>query len=74
MRVTINVPDELYDEARAVSEAHRVPVEEIFVSAFADQLAAWQRLRERCVRGDRSKFLIVLEKVPDIEAEEFDRS
>lgn len=73
MSVSINVPDELYQHARSIAEAHHVPVEEVFVSAFTDQFAAWQRLRERGVRGDRDKFQSVLDKVPDIEAEEFDR-
>jgi hypothetical protein len=73
MSVSINIPEELYDQARSIAEAQRVPVEEVFASAFADQFAAWQRLRERAARGDRERFLAVLEKVPDIEPDERDR-
>ncbi len=50
-----------------------MPVEDVLVSAVADHCAAWQRLLERVRRADRDKFLNVLEKVPDIEADEFDR-
>lgn len=73
MSVSINIPQELYDQARSIAEAHHVPVEQVFASAFADQFAAWQRLRERAARGDRRKFLAVLDNVPDVEPEEFDR-
>lgn len=73
MSVSINIPEELYDQARTIAEAHHVPVEQVFASAFADQFAAWQRLQERAARGDRQKFLTVLDKVPDVEPEEYDR-
>jgi predicted transcriptional regulator len=73
LSVSINVSQELYDQARTIAEAHHVPVEQVFASAFADQFAAWQRLQERAARGDRQKFLAVLESVPDIEPEEYDR-
>ena len=73
MSVSINIPQELYDQARSIAEARHVPVEQVFASAFADQFAAWQRLQERAARGDRKKFLAVLDNVPDIEPEEYDR-
>ena len=72
MSVSINIPEELYDQARVIAEAHHVPVEEIFASAFADQFAAWHRLHERAARGSRDHFLAVLDKVPDIKPEEYD--
>jgi hypothetical protein len=48
-------------------------VEEVVASALADHFATWRRLRKRASRGDRHKFLAVLEKVKDIEPEEYDR-
>jgi len=73
MSVSIKVPEELYRQGAVIAEAHHVPVEEVFASAFAEYVAAWQRLRERAARGDRDKFLTVLDKVPDVEPEEYDR-
>lgn len=73
MSVSINIPEELYDQARNIAEARHIPVEKVFESAFADQFATWQRLRERAKRGDRQKFLAVLDEVPDVEPEEYDR-
>ncbi len=72
VRVTINVPDELYQEARSIAEAERVSVDEVVASALACHLAAW-RLRERASRGNRDNFLAMLEKIKDIEPEEYDR-
>ncbi len=72
MSVSINIPQELYDQARTIADARHVPVEQVFAAAFADQFAAWPRLQERETRGDRQKFLAVLESVPDVEPEEYD--
>lgn len=73
MSVSINIPQDLYDQARSIAEAHDVPVEQVVASAFADQLAAWKRLKDRAACGDRQKFLAVLDNVPDVEPEEYDR-
>jgi len=73
MSVSINIPEELYDQARRIADAHQVPVEQVFAAAFADQFSVWQRLRERASRGDRDKFLEVLDRVPDVEPDEYDR-
>lgn len=73
MSVSINIPEELYDQARAIAEARRIPVEEVFATAFAEQFSSWQGLQERAARGDRGKFLAVLDKVPDVEPEVFDQ-
>ncbi|HTU46628.1 MAG TPA: hypothetical protein VMF91_16290 [Bryobacteraceae bacterium] len=73
MSVSINIPEELYDQARAIAETQNIAIEDVFASAFADHFAAWQRLQERAARGDREKFLAVLKRVPDIEPENYDR-
>lgn len=73
MSISINIPEELYQQAVTMAEAHHVAVDEIFVSAFAEQLAAWQRLRERAARGSREKYFAVLDNVPDVEPDTADR-
>ena len=73
MSVSISVPDELYRKATAIAEEQHVPVEEVFSSAFQDQLAHWERLKQRSTRGSREKFLAALDKAPDVEPEESDR-
>jgi hypothetical protein len=73
MSVIINVPEELYQKAVEIAEAQHVPVDEVFASAFVEQLAAWDRLKQRAATGSRDKFRAVLDKVPDIDPEEYDR-
>jgi len=73
MSVRVSVPEELYEKAAAIAAAEHVSVDEVFASAFAEQLAAWERLRQRANRSDREKFLSVLDKVPDVEPEDYDR-
>jgi len=73
MSVSITVSDEIYEQARSIAEAHHIPVDDVFAKAFAEQFSAWQRLQERVKLGDRDKFVAVLNKVPDIEPEAYDR-
>jgi hypothetical protein len=73
MSVSINIPEELYQQAVALSEIHHVPVEEVFASAFAEQLATWERLSQRALRGNREKYINVLDSVPNIEPDPYDR-
>jgi hypothetical protein len=73
MSVIINVPEELYQKAAEIAETQRVPVDEVFASAFVEQLAAWDRLKQRAAVGSRDKFLAVLDKVADIDPEEYDQ-
>jgi hypothetical protein len=73
MNISISVPEELYNRAVEIAEAQRVSVDEVFASAFVQQLAAEAHLRERASRGDRDRFLDVLDKAPDVEPDDYDR-
>jgi hypothetical protein len=55
------------------AKAQRVSVDEVFASAFAEQVSAWERLQQRAARGTREEFLAALDKVPDIEPDDSDR-
>lgn len=74
MSVNVSVPDDLYKKAAEISNARHVSVEEVFASAFAEQLSSWERLQTRAARGDRNKFLAVLDKVPDVEIADSDQA
>lgn len=73
MSVTVSIPDDLHKKAVEIAKAQRISVDEVFASAFAEQLAAWERLQRRAARGSREKFLAALDAMPDIEPEEQDR-
>jgi hypothetical protein len=59
--------------AAEIAKAQQVSVDEVFASAFSEQLSAWERLQQRAARGTREKFLAVLDKAPDVEPEDYDR-
>ena len=73
MSVSVSVPEELYRKAVQIAEAQHLSVDEVFASAFLEHVTAWERLQQRAARGSRDKFLAVLDKVPDVEPEDFDR-
>ena len=73
MSLTVSVPEELYRKAAEIAESQHVSVDEVFAAAFAEQLAAWERLRRRASLGNREKFLAVMDKAPDTEPEDYDR-
>ena len=73
MSVSINIPEELYREAKAIADAQHISVDDVIVSAFTEQLAAWERLKQRAARGRKEGFLKVLKKVPDVAPEDYDR-
>lgn len=47
MSISVSVPEELYKKAIVIAEAQHVSVDEVFASAFAEQLAVWERLQQR---------------------------
>jgi hypothetical protein len=73
MSVSVSVPEELHKKAVEIAKARRVSVDEVFASAFVEQLASWERLQQRAACGNRERFLAVLDRVPDSEPEEQDR-
>ena len=73
MTVSVNIPDDLYRQAREIADSQHLSVDEVISSAFAEQLVAWERLKQRAARGSLENFLRVLKKVPDVEPEDFDR-
>jgi len=73
MSVNVSVPDEQYQKAVEIAGAQNSSVDEVFAAAFAEHLSAWERLQQRAARGTREKFLAALDKVPDVEAADYDR-
>ncbi len=73
MIVRVEVPEDVYERASEIARAQRLDVADVFATACAEHVEAWERLKKRARRGDRPKFLEVLAKVPDVEPEEQDR-
>ncbi|MBI4910444.1 MAG: toxin-antitoxin system HicB family antitoxin [Acidobacteria bacterium] len=73
MNVNIEVPNDLYDKALEIARSQSISVADVFATACAEHVAAWERLERRAQRGDRARFLEVLAKVPDTDPGERDR-
>jgi len=68
--VRVEVPEDVYEIASEIARAHRLDVAEVFATACAEHVEAWEWLEKRAQRADRAKFLEVLSKGPYIEPEE----
>jgi hypothetical protein len=73
MSVSVNIPEELYQQALEIAESQHLSVDDVISSAFAEHMGVWERLKQRAARGNRESFLAVLDKVPDVEPDEYDR-
>ena len=73
MTVNVEVPKDIYDRASEIARSQSMSVADVFATTCAEHIVAWGRLESRAKRGDRAKFLEVLERVPDVESEDRDR-
>ncbi len=74
--LSIRLPHSLHKRLRELAKNEGTSINQLVASAVAEKLAALmtvEYLRERARRGSREKFERVLAKVPDVEAEDFDR-
>jgi uncharacterized protein YdaU (DUF1376 family) len=63
--MSIEIPEDLYQQAAEIAKAQGTSVDAVFESAFVQQMAHWNRIRARGERGHRKTFLAVLDKVAD---------
>ena len=73
MIVSVEVPKEIYDRASEIARLQKISVADVFTTACAEHVGAWERLQRRAQGVDRARFLEVLAKVPDVEPAEHDR-
>lgn len=73
MIVHVEVPDELYNKATEIARSQSMGVADVFATACFEYVTTWERMENRAKRADRTKFLEVLAKVPDVDPEEHDR-
>ena len=74
--ISIRLPESLFKRAKELSVKENVSIDQLITLALAEKISALDTetyLQERANRGSRDKFLKVLEKVRDVEPEEYDR-
>lgn len=75
--VEVTLPDSLYRQIQILAERDGISVDRFLATAAAEKLSALlttDYLAERAARaGTREEFLRLLDRVPDVEPEEYDR-
>ncbi|MFP4030131.1 MAG: toxin-antitoxin system HicB family antitoxin [Desulfococcaceae bacterium] len=74
--VSLELPNSLHEKIRQLAKEEGISINQFIVSAAAEKMASLlteEYLQERARRGDVDQFQSVLDKVPDVEPEEYDR-
>jgi uncharacterized protein (DUF1778 family) len=74
--LSLRLPKSLHEQLREVAQEEGISVNQFIMLAVAEKVAAIstiEYLEKRAKRGSRERFLEILNKVPAVEPEEFDR-
>ncbi len=74
--VTAQLPESLYLQVEKLASKEHLSLDQMVTIALSAQVSAWltkDYLRERAERGSWEKFQRVLEKVPNVEPEDYDK-
>ena len=66
--MSIRLPTSLHDHVRELAEREGISINQLVATALAEKMSALMTadlLEARAKRGDRSKFMAALAKVPD---------
>ena len=74
--LSLRLPDSLHKKVKELSQQDNISINQFITAALAEKISALlteEYLEKRAKRGSREKFASALSKVPDVEAEEFDK-
>lgn len=74
--VQVQIPDSLHKSLSDLAGRDGISIDQFISTAIAEKLSALMTenyLKDRARRGNRAKYEAILEKVPDVEPEEYDR-
>ncbi len=74
--LSLRLPKSLYGDLKDVAKVEGISMNQFVTLAIAEKIAtlnALDYLEKRAQRGNREKFLAVLDKAPDVEPEAYDR-
>jgi len=74
--VSLRLPKSLHEQLKELAQEEGISVNQFVMLAVAEKVASIstiEYLEKRAKRGSRDKLLAVLNKVPDVEPEAFDR-
>ena len=75
---TINtkIPDALFRQAKTIADDEEMTLDQFIALALASQISSWnvgKTFADRAAKGDWEKARKILAKVPDTEAEDYDK-
>ncbi|MGV0027220.1 hypothetical protein [Phormidesmis priestleyi] len=74
--LNVQLPDSLYKNLQVLAEQDGISVDQFIATAVAEKIAALTTetyLEELAKRGSRSRYEVVLAKVPNVEPEPYDQ-
>ncbi|MEC4818540.1 MAG: hypothetical protein SAK29_35500 [Scytonema sp. PMC 1069.18] len=74
--LNVQIPDSLYKQIEALAAKENLSVEQLVAIALSAQVSAWMTkdyIEEKAKRGSWDKFQQVLNKVLDVEPEDYDK-
>jgi hypothetical protein len=74
--VQVQIPDSLHKSLSDLAGRDGISIDQFISTAIAEKLSALMAenyFKDRAGRGNRAKYEAILEKVPDVEPEEYDR-
>jgi hypothetical protein len=74
--ISTKIPNTLFRQAKTIAEREDMTLDQFIALALASQISSWnvgESFNERAERGDWEKAREVLAKVPDVEAEDYDK-
>ncbi|MEH2000746.1 MAG: hypothetical protein V7L00_18715 [Nostoc sp.] len=74
--LNVQLPESLYKQIEALAARENISIEQLATIALSAQVSAWMTkgyLEEKAKSGSWEKFQQVLNKVPNVEPEEYDK-
>ncbi|MBN3894208.1 MAG: hypothetical protein HWQ41_02710 [Nostoc sp. NOS(2021)] len=74
--LNVQLPEYLYKQIEALAARENISIEQLTTIALSAQVSAWMTkdyLEEKAKSGSSEKFQQVLNKVPNVEPEEYDK-
>lgn len=75
-QLNITIPDSIYNSVRALASQENISIDQFVALALGEKMSALMTedyLLQRAKRGQRDKFLAVLDAAPDVEPIEEDQ-
>jgi len=74
--LSLRLPNSLHNEVKSLAKKEGISINQFISSAVAEKMSSLlteEYLLERSQKGNRSSFLNVMSKVPDVEPEAYDK-